>query len=493
MLALVVATMCACTGTSTPHARGPAAGNDNPIVRENRMLGQTDWYRSPSPTGVAGYATTSSVVAGGSLDIAVSTTSPTYSIDVYRIGWYGGAGARLLLSVHGLAGDDHGQWQPGTFGVQDCPTCTYDAGTGLLQPGWPVSHTLRVPADWVSGNFVLRITTSDALTGYIPFIVRDRRHSALMAVMPVNTYEAYNVWGGKSLYSNSFGPRTVGVGDNAPAALKVSFERPFANYQNDVRIDYETVRFLEKEGYDVGYASSVDLDSDPRLLLGHRVFLSIGHDEYWSWNMRDAVESARDHGIDAAFLSGNDIYWQVRYEPGVNQQDHEILVCYRDASIDPLSAADPSRTTVRWVDPPVRRAQDSLTGSVYTGNSLARPTSWIVASTAPAWLLEGTGLEAGSAVPGLVGLECDGVVTKTSHPFGWQSSHPPPSLVPVSQSPVVTALGWSLVCNSVYYRADGGGQVFSAGTRAWQDFLEGPDANPAVIRMTENVFRRLMA
>jgi len=261
----------------------------------------------------------------------------------------------------------------------------------------------------------------------------------------------------------------------------------------DIKLNYETVEFLEREGYDGGYATSIDLDSNARLLAGHRLFLSVGHDEYWTWSMRDAVESARDHGMDAMFLSGNDIYWQARYEPGEHNQDHELLVCYRDASIDPVSAAEPSRTSVRWVDPPVRRGQDSLTGTIYTGRSLAKPTNWVAASTAPDWLLSGTGLKAGSTVGDLVGLECDGVVTKTSHPYGWQSSHPPASMVVVSESPVVTASGTPLVCNSIYYRSAGGGQVFSAGTRAWPDFLTGPHQSAIVVRMTENVFGHLLA
>lgn len=494
LCALIVASVCGCSSaTPSPVSHAAPAHADNAIVRENRQPGAPDWYRTPSATGIAGYATATSVEAGGALDVAVSTTSSTYSIDVYRIGWYDGAQARLVQSVTNLPGADRGQWRPDTFGVENCPTCTYDATTGLLQPEWPVSYTLHVPADWLGGNYVLRLTAPQAQTAYVPFVVRDKRPSAVIAVMPVNTYEAYNVWGGKSLYSNSFGPNTLGVGTNAPAALQVTFERPFANYSTQVRLDYETVGFLEREGYDVGYATSVDLDSDPGLLRGHRVFLSAGHDEYWSWSMRDAVESARDHGQDAVFLSGNDIYWQVRYQPGRSHHDHEIMICYRDASIDPLSATDPPRTTVRWVDTPVDRAQDSLTGTLYLGESLPDTTRWIVASTAPGWLLNGTGLSAGGAVADLVGRECDGVVTQTSHPYRWQTSHPPASLVRVSDSPVVTASGKHLVCNTVYYRTPSGGQVFSAGTRAWQDLLTGPGTNAAVVRLTENVFTHLLA
>jgi hypothetical protein len=115
----------------------------------------------------------------------------------------------------------------------------------------------------------------------------------------------------------------------------------------------------------------------------------------------------------------------------------------------------------------------------------------VVAPTAPAWLLQGTGLQPGSSIADLVGLECDGVVTKTSHPFGWQASHTPASLVIVSESPVVTASGVPLVCNTVYYAVSGGGQVFSAGTWSWEDFLDGPQQDANVVRMTENLFSHL--
>jgi hypothetical protein len=492
LLPLAMACVCACT-SPVPAAKAPTGG-PNAVVRENEKPGQSGWYKRESATGIAGYATATSVPVGGSLGIAVSTTSPSYSIDVFRLGWYHGAGARLLLSVRDLTGENRGQWQPGTFGVESCPTCTYDEATGLLQLGWPSSYTLTVPRSWLSGNFVARLSTPRGTFGYVPFIVREPRPSAVLAVMPVNTYQAYNGWGGKSLYStSSFGPVTRGVGDNAPSALRVSFERPVSLYEPIVTKDYETVGFLEREGYDVTYAGSVDLDRDPALLHGHRVFLSVGHDEYWSRAARAAVESGRDHGMDAVFLGGNAIYWQVRYEPGRDGEDHEVLVCYRDASIDPVSATNPAVTTVRWVDPPVARAQDELTGTLYTGRVLARPTAWVVAPTAPEWLLLGSGLTSGGSIPDLVGTECDGVVTATSHPYGWRASAPPRSLVVVSQSPVVTASGTPLVCNTIYYRAAGGGQVFSAGTWSWQDFLNGPKTNAAVVRMTENVLAHLGA
>jgi hypothetical protein len=469
-----------------------AAVHTNAIVRENQQRGDPGWFLRPTTTGISGYATATSVAAGGSLGIAVTTTDPTYTIDVYRIGWYGGAGARLMLAVPGLPGSNRGSWRQGTFGVANCPTCTYDTPTGLLELHWPVTYTLRVPRTWLSGNYVARLSTAQAHASYVPFVVRDSRPSAVLAVMPYNTYSAYNVWGGKSLYSNSYGPPTHGVGDNAPAGLKVTFERPIAGYDVYVKVDYETVGFLEREGYDVSYATSVDLDRDPALLRGHRVFLSIGHDEYWTEAMRNAVEAGRDEGMNVVFLSGNDVYWQARYEPGSDGDDRSVLVCYRDASIDPLAATAPGLATVRWVDPPVSRAQDSLTGTLYTGRILPEPAPWVLAATAPAWLVAGTGMRAGDAIPGMVGVECDTAVETNSHPYRWDASAAPRSLVLVSESPVVTASGQALFCNTVSYEMAGGAKVFNAGTWSWQDFLTGPGANPRVVRMTENLFARFL-
>ena len=488
---LAVAALSACSGP-VPRSGTPAA---NPVVQENARPGRAaDWYTPPSATGMAAYPIASSVAVGGSLQIAVSTTSRSYSIDVFRIGWYGGAGARLVRSVRGLRGENHGQWQPNTFGVQDCPTCTYDRETGLLQPDWPVSYTLALPASWTSGDYVVRLVSDDGFTGYVPFVVRDPRPSAVLAVLPVNTYQAYNEWGGKSLYSsNSYGPPTLSVGGNEPAAVQVSFERPYAQDQASAKADYATVSFLEREGYDVTYATSIDLDRDRTLLAGHRVVVMVGHDEYWSRGMRDAVESGRDRGLGVLFLSGNSLYWQVRYGADARGRDHQVLICYRSESIDPDRHTNPALVTVRWVEPPVSDSPDSLIGGLYTGRILARPTAWVVASTAPPWLLQGTGLVTGSSIAGLVGIECDGVVTAQNHPFGWEASHPPPGMVIVSASPVVTASGAALVSNTIYYRTAGGGQVFSVGTWSWQDFLSGPGRSQAVVRMTDNVLRRFGA
>jgi len=460
---------------------GPTqAAAELPVTRENERQGSTDWAQDFHGTGISGYAVPASVEVGGQIGIAVSTVSPTYDLKIYRIGWYGGPGGRMVAWIHDLPGINQGTWQPQTFGVSGCSTCQYDARTGLLEPRWLSTHTMTLPRSWISGDYLVHMTTPAGDIASAQFVVRDdRRRSQVLAVLPLNTYQAYNNWGGKSLYpSNSVGPATMALSPFAGAATEVSLERPYTAVDR-IRQDFETVAFLEREGYDVTYATSVDLDRDPNLLAHHRIFISVGHDEYWSRDMRDRVEGARDRGMGIVFLGGNDVYWQVRYQAGANGDDRAVLICYRLAAIDPLVQTDPARTTVRWSEPPLNQPESTLTGTVYTDPILDAPTTWLVAKTAPAWLLAGTGLTAGrSSIAGLVGVECDRYDPQLSAPA---------TLVIVSDSPVVKMGGVHTHCDTVYYTAAHGGQVFSAGTWSWEDFLFGRQQDTAVVRMTSNL------
>lgn len=448
-------------------------------MAENQLTGSPDWTLPARGSAISGYAAPASVDVGEELGFAVSTTSRSYRIDIYRIGWYGGHKGRLLTSIGDLPGRDQGAWRPQTAGLSNCGTCRYDTRTGLLEPRWTVGYRLRVPQSWVSGNYLGVLTTPAGDTADVYFVVRnDPASSAILAVMPLATYEAYNNWGGKSLYgTNSVGEPTAAQGQFAGAATEVSLERPFASI-GSIRQDFETVAFLERFGYDVSYATSVDLDRDPGLLQRHRIFVSVGHDEYWSREMRDRVEAGRDRGVNLVFLGGNDVYWQARFRSGSDGHSRSVLICYRFADTDPVAHTDPAAATVRFIDPPVLRPQTTLTGTFYTDPILRQPAPWVVAPTAPAWLLAGTALRPGSAIPDLVGVECDEFDAAKPVPFG---------LVLVSDSPVVKNSGARARCHSTYYQSPGGGQVFSAGTWSWEDFLEGPRTTADVVTMTRNL------
>ncbi len=215
------------------------------------------------------------------------------------------------------------------------------------------------------------------------FVVRDdARPSDLVFQSSVTTFAAYNNWGGKSLYAfNSAGG----------PAHKVSFDRPYAMAPYGIRLDgagdflrrweYNALRWLEREGYDVTYITDVDTHERGDALLRHRVFLSIGHDEYWSWAMRDHVEAARDRGINLVFLGANASFWQIRFEPGPDGAPNRTIVGYKDAATheDPLAIdSDPANdhlVTGRWRDPPVSRSEASMIGVMYVADRSTRTSS----------------------------------------------------------------------------------------------------------------------
>src|SRR5438552_2358219 len=340
-----------------------AAAQSNPIVIENQQPGTSQWFISLIGTDavgqIKGYASATSVNKGENITFYVSVNpAQSYTIDVYRMGWYQGLGGRLMQHVGPLNG------------VRQ-PTCPTNATTGMMECNWTVSYTLATQTSWTSGVYLARLTNAQNYQNYIVFVVRDdSRVAALLYQQPVTTYQAYNDYPydnttGKSLYDfNSYGANTVTGGKNA---AKVSFDRPYSDdgtgivWGNSVfSWEISLVRWLEKSGYDVTYSTDVDTHTDGARLLNYRGFLSVGHDEYWSKPMYDAVVAARDAGVNLAFLGGDAIVSQVRLAPSSSVVPNRVLVCYRNATLDPNP--DPSLKTVRRRDPVLNRPQQTLIG-----------------------------------------------------------------------------------------------------------------------------------
>ena len=236
---------------------------------------------------------------------------------------------------------------------------------------------------------------------YIIFVVRDdARRSGLLFQSTVTTYEAYNTWGGLSLYTNEL------PGLSLHRAHKVSFDRPYHDFwgsSNFLRWEYQMVRFLEREGYDVSYSTDLETHLNGNLLLGHKALLIVGHDEYWSWQMRNNVEAARDAGVNLGFFSSNTAYWQVRFEPAsVTGEANRTMVCYKQANLDPYyTDGIPDHqhlVTVRFRDPLIDRPEDALLGVMYERRTLG----WddLVISDADHWIFANTGLQNGSHLIG---------------------------------------------------------------------------------------------
>ena len=458
-----------------------ALAADNAVVTENQQPGSNAWQLgslvSDDVNGqIKGYASKTSVGLGQTISLYV-TVNPiqTYTIDIYRIGWYGGLGGRLRL-------------QSGTLSGAAQPPCASDATTGLFACSWNPSYTLTIPADWTSGVYLALLTNAAGYKNYIVFVVRDWRPAALQYQLAANTYQAYNDYPndhatGKSLYAyNSYGANTVG-GD--ARAVKVSFDRPYSGDGAGQFMWWEVnlVRWLERTGYDVTYTSDVDTHVDGAQWLSHSKGVIVSpHDEYWSIQMFDAVQAARDAGVSLAFLGANAIYTQVRFEPSASGAPDRVEVCYKDARIDPMQGPT---TTVQWRYPPVNRPEQTLEGIQYTGMvNWGNNVGYVVTNSAN-WVYAGTGFKDGDVVPGLVGYEMDSLLS--NYPAA-----PSLSQTLLSQSPFTDSGGVPRVANSSIYQATSGAWVFGAGTLSWAWGLENFSqswtlADPRIQRTTANV------
>ncbi|GAA0442450.1 DUF4082 domain-containing protein [Actinoplanes campanulatus] len=347
------------------YAADPCASPVNPIVCENSKPGtpSEEWddiWGSGDET-VQGFATDASVNVGQTIGFKIKAAA-AYRIDIYRLGWYQGDGARKLDTLRPPLGS------PQPECVTNAATEIYDCGT------WSVSATWTVPASTVSGIFIAKLVIEDSGdTSQIPFVVRnDASTSKLYFKTSDATWQAYNTYGGSNFY----------WGGPMGRAVKLSYNRPYETrgvaggrdylFANE----YPMLRFLERNGYDVSYFTDLDADIRGNLIRNHKVFLSVGHDEYWSGPERTNVEAARDAGVHLAFFSGNEVYWKTRWEPSVDGANtpNRTLVCYKETwagdKIDPST-----EWTGTWRDPrftPPSNGgvpENALTGVLYMSNN----------------------------------------------------------------------------------------------------------------------------
>ncbi|MCI0350777.1 MAG: DUF4082 domain-containing protein [Acidobacteriales bacterium] len=349
----------------------------NSIVAENCKLGSPDSEWNITGAGdpsIQGFATDMSFNVGATANFKIKTDASAYSIDIYRMGYYAGMGARKVASI-----------LPSASLPQIQPACVTDTtvglgGSGLFDCGnWAVSASWPIPANATSGIYFALLKRPD--TGgrsHIFFVVRnDSGHSDLLFQTSDTTWQAYNHYGLGSLYGSNSGTTSL-----SQRSFKVSYNRPFITRDqrpHDFVFDteYPMVRWLEANGFDVSYFSGVDTARFPSLLLQHKVFLSVGHDEYWSGDQRANVEAARAAGVNLAFFSANEAFWKTRWEASIDGSttSHRTLVCYKEthdnAHTDP---AVPATWTGTWRDPRFSppadggRPENSLTGTIFMVN-----------------------------------------------------------------------------------------------------------------------------
>jgi hypothetical protein len=411
------------------------AGGAGAVARESAKAGVT--LGPLAPTGrdhnVEGYASEVSVYPGQLLHLHVSTRpAARYQIQFLRLGWYRGKGGRLLACIPRCS----------TRSLNGSPQSipTPDAGTGMVRLRWPVTSTFRIPRDWVTGYYIAKLVHS-AGSATIPFFVRQplsQPPSRILIISSIATEEAYNPWGGKSLYTfNS---------TNKVAATHVSFDRPFTGFGSGY-YDLGLIHFLETlPQLDISYASDVEVDRDPAELLRHRLVIVVGHNEYWSQRMRDAYENARDHGVNLAFFGGDYGDWQIRYEDA-----GRTIVEYRDSTLDPNP--NPTDKTVNFsrLSPP--RPQCQILGTQFGyGPAMPQPTRFRInpAAISDPWF-NGTGFKADTVFTAK-GDEADAAA--------------PPGCLPYTVTTFFTSADNPSFAPAVRYQASSGATVFAAGSYA---------------------------
>jgi hypothetical protein len=467
----------------------------NKIVIENQKAGtpKSEWDIQNASTSIEGFATEMSVNLGNTVDFKINTDSQDYRIEIYRLGYYDGDGARLIDS----------------FDVDGSPTVQpdpiKDPNTGLVDAGnWSVSASWTVAPELVSGVYLAKLVREDGVPGenHIPFVVRDDSEpSDIVFKTADETWQAYNPWGDNNFY----GFDDVAVSYNRPITTRTDPDN--ATPWNFVfGAEFPAIMWLEANGYDVSYIAGVDTARSPETLLDHKVYLSVGHDEYWSQEQRDAVEAARDSGVNLSFWSGNDVYWRSRWENSIDGSEtaFRTLVTYKSTLFN--RPDDPKTWTGTWRDDDFSGGQpeNSLTGTIFMVD--ATPLNEIDVPYEMSQFRLWRNTDVADLAPGetwslgpYLGYEWNDDLDNGFRPDG---------LVPLSRTVTEVdkyvydegaSVGPGTSTHSLtLYRADSGALVFSAGSVMWSwglnathdpsPFGELPDADPNVQQAMVNLF-----
>jgi hypothetical protein len=382
------------------------------IRRENEQPGALDWqltrvradkdgFRSP---WIEGYCSRQSVRAGDAIELFVSTNPPCpFEIEIFRMGYYGGRGARLVKTLGPFEGKTQLAPEPGAKNLHACR--------------WDSSARLTIPAEWTSGVYLGRLTTKvdereePYWQSYVIFIVRDDRPADILFQCSDNTWQAYNRW------PNNFSLYTHPRGGQGPWA-DVSFDRPygreaqFTGVVNDpltfgsgefLPLEFPLAYWLEQHGYDVTYCSNCDMLT-PGRGLACNAFISVGHDEYWDIRQFKSVQSMRDQGVSLLFLSGNTMCWVAPFRAGANGAPNRVI--FRGGPYGAKNAYAEERE--RDHGPfPERGPDEGLLLGARNVEPVNGGGDWIVRKPGH-WMFEGTGMKRGDRIPGLIGWEYHG-------------------------------------------------------------------------------------
>jgi hypothetical protein len=401
---------------------------DDPITMASYPL-----IRCLRSSTIEGYVSKTSLLPGETIDFKVSINpSGKFLIDIYRMGYYGGSGGRHMVRLGSFTG------RP-----QPMPMMTIER---LRECNWEIATTFTIPKDWPSGIYLGKLSRDEPFgnQSYVIFVVKEHRKSDVLCQVSDNTWQAYNKWPGKdSLYDDGT-PEVWYTGPN----VRVSFDRPYAKYCQilDAPLsagsgefllwEHPMTYWLEQQGYDVTYCSNLDLHLDPEILSLSKVFLSVGHDEYWTRKMYEEAIKARDNGLSLAFFCGDSISGE--------------LILY-DSSINGVACRAFARNKKF-------EGEEKLMGNSAYGGGYG---DWVVKNSGN-WIYEGTGLKTGDRIPAMI---------------GWEYHGPPfpdfKGLEVVAENLMYQAETKNLH-SAVVYPCSKGNWVFNAGTIWWPEGLSQP-------------------
>ncbi|OSJ06813.1 DUF4082 domain-containing protein [Bradyrhizobium canariense] len=468
----LTATSGAQTGTATFSDAG------NKIVTENQLPGtpKSTWaihgsIANAGDSQIEGFATQISTNAGQTVSFKIDTASSVtgYTLDIYRLGYYGGNGAHLIGSMHHTGTDN----QPNP--IFNSATKTVDAGN------WSVTDSWTIPSTAVSGVYFAKLTTD---TGddenMIPFIVRnDGTTSGILFQTSDQTWEAYNPWGGYNLYQ---GPN--GKDDRAYA---VSYNRPIAmNSTSNLAgpadflfgEEYAAIYWLEQNGYDVSYISGIDAATSPGLLRNTNAYIDVGHDEYWTQSQFANVKAAADAGVDLAFLSGNQIYWDTELAPSfdASHTPNRTIVEYKDiwsgTQLDPNGTANGGAGLFRDPVYGPGTPENSLSGTIFTVDDLGTLDNITIPANMSQlrfWRNTSVASGNGGTLTHLLGYEWDSDLDNGFRPAGLidMSSTTRNVNTLLLDNGLTTGSGTATHSLTLYRDTTSGALVFGAGTVMW--------------------------
>jgi hypothetical protein len=453
-------------GSTSEHR--PSEGSTRTVAStaEAEPRGSEGWRMNrPAHGRIAAYTTRASAPAGTTVGLKVSTSAEGYRASVYRIGSYRGGSGTLVWQSKFL---------PGT---QQRAAILDPVETRTVVAPWATSLWLDTRG-WEPGFYVILLRTGQGWETQVPYVVSSPSAAGTVAlVAPVTTWQAYNEWGGYSLYDGPDGDRR---------SWAVSFDRPYngATGANDYRTAaIPVVVRAEALGVPLSYFTNVDLDQDPSLLEGAEGYVSMGHDEYWTPAMRHSVELARAGGTNLAFFGANTMYWRIRLDDR-STGPARLETGYRsDASLDPERGERPAEATARFRDAPEAEPEEDVLGMMYECYPV--DADYVVAS--PTWWgFRGTGARVGDRFGSLVGPEADRVYLDGGTPRPME----------VLSNTSYSCRGVSTTTQSVYYTTRSKAGVFTAGTLRWGcaiidacDKVLGPRTQRFVRVVTDNVLR----